>query len=252
MQNRIVQISDTHLFGDKKSLLNGSDTYLNLEKTIASISNLNPKPSLLVVSGDCSQDWSLESYGYLKGLLDLTEVKYCLLPGNHDVISQMNKVFDLNWVKDRVDYDVNLGDWYLYFIDTTIIPEVNGKFFDDQISALKSKLEKNNKPVLIFMHHHPVKIGSKWIDDMTLDENDCEKFNLLVNSNNNVKGVFFGHVHQAFEKSVSNLLYASAPAIAYQVVPNSKEYKIEKLSPGFRVIDLYDDCFKTNVIWIEN
>ena len=246
----IVQISDTHLFGDKNRKINGSNSYQNLKSVINHVISEDKNPDLIVVSGDLSQDCTFESYQHLANLLHKCGIKYYIFPGNHDDVDVMNKVFDLNWEKDKVDYCFSLGNWFLNVIDTSVYPEVGGELSDEQLKNLEKNLSQNkNKPTIIFMHHHPIPVKSEWLDNYILK--NPENFNDIVKIHSQIKAVLFGHIHQVFEKTVNGIFYGSAPAACYQVVPNTKTFTIDKLMPGFRLIELTGEKFSSKVVWIE-
>ena len=246
----IIQISDTHLFGDKNRKINGANSYLNFKKVLNHISNLKEKPDLIFVTGDLSQDCTFESYQHIANLLNELGVKYYLLPGNHDDVDVVNKVFDFNWKKDNVDYMLELNGWQVYVIDTSHYPEDEGKISKEQLSNLEGTLSKNkNKPSIVFMHHHPVEINSLWMDKMILNEK--ELFNNIVRQNPQVKAVLFGHIHQVYQKNINGTFYGSAPSTSFQVLPNCEMFALEKLTPGYRLIELNGDKFSSKVVWVE-
>lgn len=245
----IVQISDTHLFGDKNRKINGANSYVNLKHVLKNINALSEKPHSIIVTGDLSQDCTFESYQHLANLLNTCGIKYYLLPGNHDDVDVINKVFDFNWVKDKVDYSFDLEGWHICIIDTSEYPEDAGKLLWDQIVNLENNLKENiKKPTVIFMHHHPVEINSPWMDNMIL--NEAKKFNDLIRQNSQVKAVLFGHIHQVFEKTINNTFYGSAPSTSFQVMPNTQMFTVEKVMPGYRSIQLNGNEFSSRVIWV--
>lgn len=246
----IIQVSDTHLFGDKQRKINGSNPYTNLKTVLSNISQLQDKPSLIVISGDLSQDCTFESYHHIANLLDHFGIKYFLFPGNHDDVLVLNKVFDYNWVKDAVDYSFELNNWFFYVIDTSSYPEDGGKLTQSQLVKLEKTLEQNkNRPTIIFMHHHPIEISSLWMDKMILAEK--ERFNKIINKNSQIKAVLFGHIHQVFERTIGGVFYASAPSTSFQVLPNCEMFTLEKLAPGYRLIELSKDTFFSKVIRLD-
>ena len=245
----IAQISDTHLFGDKNRKINGSNSYQNLKSIISHITSLDKKPNLVMVSGDLSQDCTFESYQHLANLLNRNGIKYYFFPGNHDDVDIINKVFDLNWKKDRVDYSFEINNWFAYVIDTSVYPEVGGELSNEQVKNMEESLRQNkDKPTIVFMHHHPVKIHSTWLDDYILK--NPEQFNEVIKTNPQVKAVLFGHIHQVFEKNINGVFYGSTPASCYQVLPKTETFTIEKLNPGYRLIELNEDQFSSKVVWV--
>ena len=250
LKHYLIQISDTHLYGDKNKKINSSNSYQNLKKVLNHIANLKVKPELIVVSGDLSQDCTFESYQHLANLLNAFGIKYYLLPGNHDDVTIVNKVFDFNWVKDAADYFFEFKDWFIYVLDTTAYPEDGGKLTLKQFTGFESNLkQKKEMSTLVFMHHHPLLINSPWMDNMILKEK--EQFNQIIKQNPQIKAVLFGHIHQVFEKTINGTFYASAPSTSFQVLPNCEMFTLEKLTPGYRLIELEDNKFSSKVIWVE-
>lgn len=246
----IVQISDCHLFGDKNTRINGANAYANLNSVLTNIKHLSLKPDLIVVSGDLSQDCTFESYQHLANLLNKVGIKYYLLPGNHDDINVMNKVFELNWIKENIDYFFELNNWLVYIIDTSAYPDDSGTLSKNQLLKLQTTLTQNKiNPTIIFMHHHPVKINSLWMDKMILKES--QKFNDIIGENSQVKAVLFGHIHQVFERIINNTFYASAPSTSYQVLPNTEMFTVEKPIPGYRSINLEENKLSSKIVWVE-
>ncbi len=242
----IVQISDTHLFGDKNATINGFNSYSNLQTIFNSISSLKEKPELIVVTGDLSQDCTAESYKHLYDFLLKSGIKYYLLPGNHDNVSIVNKVFNYKWARENVDYSADYKGWLFYFLDTSVYPEAHGELTQYQLQKLEDTLNKNkSKPTLIFMHHHPLQISS-WLDGMILL--DFDKFNSVVKQNPQIKGVLFGHIHQIFESNINGTFYGSAPSTSYQILPKTARFALDAVTQGYRLIELTTERFDSKVI----
>ena len=72
-----------------------------------------------------------------------------------------------------------------------------------------------------------------------------------IEKNPQVKAVLFGHIHQVFEAHVNGTFYASAPSTSFQVLPNTKTFTIEELTPGYRTIELYENKINSKVVWVE-
>lgn len=246
----IVQISDTHLFGDKHRKINGSNSYSNLKHVLSHVLKLKEKPELIVVSGDLSQDCTFESYQHIANIFNNSGIKYFLFPGNHDDVTVINKVFDFNWTKDSVDYSFEHNGWFYYVIDTSHYPNDGGEISKEQLVKFENKIKQNNnKPTIVFMHHHPVPINSSWMDNMIL--NEADNVNKIIKQNSQIKAVLFGHIHQVFEKTINGTFYGSAPSTSFQVLPNCQMFALEKLTPGYRLIELNGDKFSSQVIWVE-
>lgn len=246
----IAQVSDTHLLGNKNAELNGVKPFANLRKVLDHISVLEDKPDFLIVTGDISQDATLESYVHLRNFLESSKLKYYMLPGNHDDLAKINQVFGYSWESETLDFKLELDKWFIYVINTSRYPHDFGEVSDKQLQKLKSELRKNRKrPTVVFMHHHPISVNSAWIDAMGLK--NSEKFCEIIKANKQVQAVLFGHIHHVFEKQLTGTLFASAPSTVYQVFSARDEFLIEKRVPGYRVIELSDDNFSSRVVWVK-
>jgi Icc protein len=100
------------------------------------------------------------------------------------------------------------------------------------------------------MHHHPVLVNSKWIDKSIL--HDSDKYLKIVKDNNQIKAVFFGHIHQVFETKLDGVIFCSAPSSCYQVLPKTEMFTVEKLTPGYRIIEIGNGDISTSVCWINS
>ena len=59
--------------------------------------------------------------------------------------------------------------------------------------------------VLICLHHPPLPVGSKWLDQVGLKNGD--EFLRIIGRPGNVRAAIFGHVHQEFEGAHDAIRY---------------------------------------------
>ena len=93
---KIGQISDIHI-GEDASLVQGIDVRKNF---LAAYSSESMKDlDLLVLSGDlANENAEPGAYSYISGVIKDCEVPVCIIPGNHDDLSVMEKFFDFIFV----------------------------------------------------------------------------------------------------------------------------------------------------------
>lgn len=105
-------------------------------------------------------------------------------------------------------------------------------------SALKSDL-----PSILLMHHHVISVGSRWLDNFIADEVD--NFWDIV-TNQNVLGIFSGHVHITYEKQVDGIpvygLRSTAFPIALQDDP-----LLTLQPPHYRLVSVQDGILTTGI-----
>ena len=114
MTFRIIQITDCHLYADRREL-RGIATWPRLVAVLDEIRNRFSEFDCLVVTGDTAHDEIEETYtGFREALGDLTD-RLFLIPGNHDNREAMVQVFpDRCGLADgRLTFQHSLGDWQL-------------------------------------------------------------------------------------------------------------------------------------------
>ena len=90
--------------------------------------------------------------------------------------------------------------------------------------------------MLIALHHHPVSMGSEWLDTVGLA--NAEEFFAVIDRHPTVRGIVFGHVHQAFETSRHGVRILGTPSTCAQFLPRSRDFEVDALPPGYRVLTL--------------
>ena len=242
----IIQITDLHITCDKDFEKNNCQPYHKLKKTLDVISSNHRNDLNLVITGDLSDDDSSESYNHIKSLLKTYSFNVILLPGNHDNPKFMRLMCD-----NQISFDIPalLDKSYVFFnFNTQVDGEVGGCIKKSQIDDFRSKLNDQVKNIILFTHHPITKIDSKWIDKHVANNS-----NLLIDLMHSYSdlqfNVFSGHVHQEFFKVMKNIKLFTTPSTCYQFKPYSDEYSIDdKLSNGYRVINLYNNTVSTHVV----
>jgi Icc protein len=92
---------------------------------------------------------------------------------------------------------------------------------------------------------------SHWLDKVGLE--DAEAFLALVHEHRNVRGVVWGHVHQALDCLVAGVRFMASPSTCAQFVPESEHFALDSRPPGYRVLELMPDgSIATEVVWLDN
>tara|TARA_B100000886_G_scaffold206725_1_gene142908 strand:- start:662 stop:1078 length:417 start_codon:yes stop_codon:yes gene_type:complete len=112
----------------------------------------------------------------------------------------------------------------------------NGVLKENEIEIFRDMLSKNkDKYFMVFLHHHPVEIGSPTMDKMII-----ENANILldlIQQNKLIRGVSWGHIHNVFETGLNNAKLFSTPSTCYQSKPKSETFVIDnEEKPGYRII----------------
>lgn len=89
----VAQITDLHLLADRASELMGYCTYSMLSDTVDAILEHDNRPDVCLLTGDISQDESVESYELARFELERLGIPVFWMPGNHDQRGGAENVF---------------------------------------------------------------------------------------------------------------------------------------------------------------
>tara|TARA_B100001063_G_C16652838_1_gene496880 strand:+ start:107 stop:853 length:747 start_codon:yes stop_codon:yes gene_type:complete len=246
----IIQITDLHITRDIEYIKNNCKPYHTLSYTLEHIEKHFPKVKDIIITGDLSNDYSVESYQNIKALLKSYEFIINILPGNHDSLEHIQAICDNQITTDPID--LRMFSTIVYNFDTHVPGKINGHLKKIQIQELEDKLKSNagTDKVLLFTHHPLTRVNSEWIDNHICENND-ELIELMLSYSNKEFKIFSGHVHQEFNYRKNNIEFFTTPSTCYQFKRQSKDFALEdKLSYGYRVITLHDNSIKTKVVRI--
>ena len=209
------------------------------------------KPQLLICCGDIT----LFGSNLEKILSKLNKIKIPLLiiPGNHDDRDLIRKVFPecVENSTGPINFSMSTNSWQLIGIDTHVPGELFGIVTTQTIKWLKNLLEQNkSKPTIIFQHHPPIPVQTKWVDMLGL-KNSSDYVELLKN-NPQIHIVSCGHVHQEFSGKLENISVFTSPSTGLQFKKYTDMLECDPLPPGFRTFCLNDNDWNSQVIRLDN
>jgi Icc protein len=247
---RLLQISDTHLHATTDSRMRGVNTYETFRAVLdaAQADDAWP-PAAVLVSGDIVQDESRAGYELFRAEMAKLGVKVLSLPGNHDDPKLMDEI--LSGGDFQFCGSVRLSGWSLILLNTFLTGEDAGGLGKIRLDALaKSIQDHSTQHVLVCMHHQPLNMGSAWLDGVGL--RDADQFLEIIDASSNVRGVVWGHVHQASDRTRGDVRFLSAPSTCSQFLPSSDFFAIDNRPPGMRWLMLQADGeIDTKVVWVE-
>ena len=247
---KLLQISDTHLHATTDSRMRGVNTYDTFVSTLAAAKNdLRWPADAILVSGDIVQDESRAGYERFKAEMGPLGVPIYCIPGNHDDPKLMTEL--LSSAPFQFCGTARLGSWSLVLLNTFLTGEDAGGLGTRRLEALTAALkEHSGQHVLVCMHHQPMNMGSTWLDGVGL--RDSTQFLEIIDAHDNVRGVLWGHVHQASDRGRHHVRFLSAPSTCSQFLPGSDFFAIDSRPPGMRWLDLYaDGRIESHIAWVE-
>jgi Icc protein len=245
---RLLQFTDLHLYGAAGGALRGVVTWPALEAAVAhALAHHSPWDGLLV-TGDLVQD-DPAGYARVRELFGDSDVPVYCVPGNHDVPPAMRDA--LAEPPFQVCGTALLGRWQLVLLDSYLQGSANGRLTGDELERLDAALAMHpDRHALVCLHHHPVPMGSRWLDRVGL-ENPQELFAVL-DRYPHVRALLWGHVHQTYEGRRQFVRLLATPSTCAQFAPGSDGFAIDPRPPAYRWLDLHDDGrVETGVEWVE-
>lgn len=234
---KLIQLTDCHLYADPDAEYKGLRPRLTLEQVCRHIAEHHADAAALLLTGDLSQDESIESYRWLKSRIGQFKAPAYAIPGNHDKREQMLTAFsDSDSIKMAGGFV--LGSWRILLLDSSAAGKTGGFVAEDELERLQRELERYpSAPSLVALHHHPLPIGSAWMDLLGL--RNREALYSVLQRHEQVKAVLFGHVHQEFSGHAGHVLYLGTPSTCVQFRPKSLLYAEDTLPPAYRILNLH-------------
>lgn len=238
---RVIQLTDLHLFGDPGGRLLGLRTRLSFEAVLARAlgwsDDSGAKPSCMVLTGDLVHDESPEGYSYLGRILSGAGLACFCIPGNHDRIELMAEHLGCAVVSPVAGR--RLGGWHLIFLDTTVRGDDGGRLAEEVLQEAEVLIAGDRSPTLVFLHHHPIPIGSAWMDTMGVENGPS--LIALCNRHPHVKALSCGHIHQELSVVGAAPRVLGTPSTCVQFLPRSEVFALDRRPPGYRELRLYPD-----------
>ncbi|XKM13999.1 3',5'-cyclic-AMP phosphodiesterase [Orbaceae bacterium ac157xtp] len=237
---RIIHITDTHLFAQTGNTLMGVNTNASFQAVIDQIfaDDSSSNFDLIVATGDFVQDGSEAAYNHFAKSIQDLNLPCVYIPGNHDKFSIMNRVFSDYGLDESKT--VLFGDkWVLILLNSQVEDKAYGFLQKSELDFLDNTLERfADRKAMIFLHHHPVSINSKWLDEHSLK--NSEDLKRVIAKHKNVKSIGCGHIHQQLDVVWQGCHVFATPSTCFQFKPASDEFKLDVITPGWRIINLND------------
>jgi len=245
---RLLQFTDTHLYGSAMESLRGVQTLPALKRALACARMRDWPVDAMLVSGDIVQD-DPAGYAHFRKLFADFGVPVLCVPGNHDDPNVMRralagKPFVLGGFMD-------MAAWRIVLLDSVVAGSAAGKLSAAALVELDRALASApHRHVMVCLHHHPVAMDSRWLDQVGLENG--EELLAVLDKHRNVRAVTWGHVHQAFDSLRKGVRLLATPSTCAQFMPHTEQFAVDSRPPAYRTFELKaDGTFVTEVVWID-
>ncbi len=275
---RFHQFTDTHLYAAATGAMRGQQTLPSFVSALQQAAGF-PAPTALLLTGDLVHD-EPAGYAHLHTLLGASPVPVQLIPGNHDDPAALAASFAAPLAAPSAaqlaepatvtpssatspastaspfllggSHRYSAGDnrWLVVMLSTHAAGRVDGELGPTALAELERTLvAAGGMNTLLVLHHPPVAVGSAWLDEIGLA--DAAAFWEVLDPHANVRGVLWGHAHQAFEGQRGSVRLMGTPSTCLQFLPGSADFALDTRGPGWRWLELHaDGRIDSQVEWV--
>lgn len=224
--HRIIHISDTHISPYGQFLEKSFDN------AIKEINKLNPPPSLIIHTGDLTENGVLADYEFaLNKLKSLNFKRILFTPGNHDEKNYGHSLF--KELISGMDQEIKLDNIVVYLMNSPEPDRDAGRLGRRRRELLENKLKRiPNKTIkIVAFHHHLVPVpGSGREMNVLEDAGDILETILRYR----VNFVLMGHRHVRHVLRIENSILVNAGTV-------SSIRTRGRFGHSFNIIDIYED-----------
>lgn len=213
----IAQLSDPHVRPDGVLYKGVVDSNALFAAAIAHVNALDPRPDLVLLSGDLVDEGLPEEYTMLRRLLGVLEVPLRVIPGNHDSRDALGQAFadhqylprsgPMSYVAD------DCGPLRLVALDVTIPGLHHGSVDDAGACWLEGVLtEAPGRPTILMMHQPPFECGVPYLDAYLC--RGGSRLAAIVARHPQVQRIVCGHVHRHMLLRFGGTILCTAPSTA--------------------------------------
>jgi 3',5'-cyclic AMP phosphodiesterase CpdA len=201
---RIVQITDSHVSAAVPSRA------ADLERCIAHVNALDPKPDVVVHTGDVAHDGLAEEYASARRLLARLTAPCFVIPGNRDRRAELIRAFadgeHIHEGMEFVQYSVERFPVRLVLLDTLSIESNKGRLCPARLAHLDAMLATDTaRPAVVFMHHPPFAALAAPDPYQYEDWAEAEALAAVLARHGHVRRLICGHIHRMINSEIGGV-----------------------------------------------
>lgn len=224
---QFLHLSDLHMPTKKDGKVAGIKSYRRLENVIKSISELDIQPRFILITGDVSNDGTLEGYKLAKELFqrkELENIPVHYVMGNEDNRDNFFNVFGGKKF-DTYHYSVDYEPFRVIVLDSYREGTRSGYFDGDQLEWLEELLHVEPvKPFIVAFHHTLFQYQPEFDVRSVHESHRIKLFSILQSCN--VLAILNGHHHFNQSSLVDGFLNIMAGSTFGELSYNDKLFSI--------------------------
>jgi 3',5'-cyclic AMP phosphodiesterase CpdA len=193
MTTLIAHVSDTHFGGPPNARARA-------EQVIAHLLSLDPRPDVLLVTGDVADHGTTEEYAEARAVLDAWTGPKLVGTGNHDVRDQFARSLLDHEAAGPLVQVLEAAELRILMLDSLVDAVLgqridHGELSSDQLAWLDATLADDPTPAFVALHHPPADIGLGLMAPILL--RDPEPLERVIRKHAHVVATLVGHAHTA-------------------------------------------------------
>jgi Icc protein len=225
----IAQLSDPHVRPDGVLYQDVVDSNAMFVRAIAHLNELDPRPDLVLLSGDLVDKGEAAEYQHLRRLLAGLAMPTLVIPGNHDDRDAFRRAFADHAYLPRsgpMHYvEGGHGAVRIVALDVTVPGLHHGDIDEDAMLWLDGALSAEpRRPTILMMHQPPFDCGVPYLDAYHC--RNGERLAHVVARHPAVERIVCGHVHRFMQLRFGGTVLCTAPstttAIALRLKADAK------------------------------
>jgi Icc protein len=217
----IAQLSDPHLKAADEPDLALAESDRMFGRAIARLNALDPRPDVVLLTGDLACSGAPAEYDHLAALLGPLEIPALAIPGNRDDRERFRTVFahhphmpadgPIHFVAD------GFGPVRIVAFDITVPGKYRGQITEEGVAWLEGVLAAEpERPTLIMMHQPPFPSGVPYLDAFLAHGGphcrEGARLAELVARHPCVERIVCGHIHRYLNLRFGGTSLCTAPA----------------------------------------
>ncbi len=222
----IAQISDLHIVEPGRRTCSVAPTAENLRLCIDSINGLDPRPDLVLISGDLTHDGRPAQAEHAARLLARLVCPWVLVPGNHDDRRHLQGALGAGiggiLPGGFICFVVEDHPVRIIALDSVAAGRPGGALCETRLAWLEARLsEQPDRPTILVMHHPPLRLG---VPETDLDGfRGAAQLAELVAAYPNIERILCGHVHMPLHVRWQGSVVTTAPSTAMDIRLDPKQ-----------------------------